>query len=128
MSHKTMQGNKKKLKRQQNDAIFVSIFEAGIFRPLIETELATKLDNANCSIRRTQSCLLLLKTKRHVIFGAVSAAIFEVVLRSFAAAKLDTKPVNVKVATKQRAIFVVTSLAIFEADFRLFVKAELDTK
>ena len=71
---------------------------------------------------------MLLKTKRRVIFGAVSAAIFEVVFRSFVAAELDTKPVDVEVATRQRAIFVAASSAIFEAVFRLIVEAELDTK
>jgi hypothetical protein len=41
------------LKRQQHDAISASIFEA-IFEPLVETEPATKLINAECSIRRTR--------------------------------------------------------------------------
>jgi hypothetical protein len=50
------------------------------------------------------------------------------VFRSFVAAELDTKPVDVKVATKQRAIFVAASLAIFEAVFRLFVEAKLGAK
>jgi hypothetical protein len=111
-----MQGNKKKLKRQQHDAISASILEA-VVRPLVETQLATKHVNAKCSIQRTQACVLLLKTKRQVIFGAVSAIIFEVVFRSFVAAKLDTKPVDIKVATKQQAIFVAASSSILEADF-----------